>query len=207
VPIRTNRGRAAVYRRLWGWPLRSPRHLAGTLVVFAAIVVAIGVAVPQLVGGERGERSSAAADERTSRGSGADGDTGDTAGTSPHGSTGPLPTRLTSPLATPTPDEPDPAALRVAREWAAAWVDHPPGKTIEQWLDGLRPYTTQEYLPVMASVNLANIPATAVTGEPTVTSSYTSSVEAVVPTDGPELSITLVSTNSGWKVAHYDQAG
>ena len=43
MPIRTNRGRAAVYRRLWAWPLRSPRHLVGAIVL--VIVVAIGVAI------------------------------------------------------------------------------------------------------------------------------------------------------------------
>ena len=39
MPIRTNRGRAAVYRRLWGWPLRSPRHLIGLVVVVLALVL------------------------------------------------------------------------------------------------------------------------------------------------------------------------
>ena len=41
MPIRTNRGRAAVYRRLWGWPLRSPRHLVVALIQMVLILVAI----------------------------------------------------------------------------------------------------------------------------------------------------------------------
>src|SRR3569833_4694947 len=50
MPIRTNRGRAAVYRRLWGWPLRSPRHLMGTLVFLAILVTALGIVLPKAVG-------------------------------------------------------------------------------------------------------------------------------------------------------------
>lgn len=45
MPIRTNRGRAAVYRRVWGWPLRSPRHLAATLGVVAVLAAGLGYAV------------------------------------------------------------------------------------------------------------------------------------------------------------------
>lgn len=45
MPIRTNRGRAAVYRQVWGWPLRSPRHLAATLGVVAVLAAGVGYAV------------------------------------------------------------------------------------------------------------------------------------------------------------------
>ncbi|MEU6646559.1 hypothetical protein ABZ863_28985 [Saccharomonospora sp. NPDC046836] len=201
MPIRTNRGRAAVYRRLWGWPLRSPTHLIGTLIVVVAIIVAAGIVVPRVVG----EQGSANATQSTEPGTSTPGNvaTGDSTATSASA----LPTRLTEPLGTPTSAPPDPAALRVAGDWAAAWVNHPQGITNEQWLEGLRPYTTEEYLPVMRSVNPANIPATRVTGDPRAVSSYTSSAEVQVATDGPTLTITVVSTNAGWRVADYDQAG
>jgi len=197
VPIRTNRGRAAVYRRLWGWPVRSPKHLAGTLVVLVALVVALGFALPKLFPGGPEESGPVASEQ------GGD----NTGGTQsrPRPST-PLPTRLTSPRESPTPAAANPEALRIAKEWSAAWVNHPPGVTVEQWLAGMKPFTTEEYLPVMSSVDPANVPATAVTGEPVATSSYTSSVEVTVPTDGPKLSITVVSTNAGWRVAQYEQA-
>ena len=42
MPIRTNRGRAVVYRQVWGWPLRSPRHLAATLAVVAVLAAGVG---------------------------------------------------------------------------------------------------------------------------------------------------------------------
>src|SRR5699024_5037019 len=54
MPIRTNRGRAAVYRRLWGAPMRSPRHLAVTVVVLAGLIVLGGFTLPRLSGGPGG---------------------------------------------------------------------------------------------------------------------------------------------------------
>jgi hypothetical protein len=58
----------------------------------------------------------------------------------------------------------------------------------------------------MSTVDPANVPATAVTGDPVVVSSYTSSVQVVIPTDGPKMSITLSKTDAGWRVSEYDQA-
>ncbi|MFE0026755.1 hypothetical protein [Amycolatopsis sp. NPDC059021] len=198
MPIRTNRGRTAVYRRLWGWPLRSPRHLIGTLVFLAIVLTALGIVLPKVIG-----RPASAA--------------GGPDGTSASATPGPglavpppaastLPTRLTGPQATPSTAAPSQDAIKVAKEWAAAWVKHPNGITNAQWLEGLRPYTTDEYLPVMSTVDPANIPATKVTGEPAVMTSYTSSMKLVVPTDGPKLSITVVNSPAGWRVSDYDQA-
>ncbi|WP_199433857.1 hypothetical protein [Qaidamihabitans albus] len=198
MPIRTHRGRAAVYRRLWGWPLRSPTHLAGTLIVLTALVVSVGIVVPKVFGEPGGTTGSAASSTSSTSATAFDG--------GPLTSRSSLPTRLSEPRESPTSAAPDPAALRVAGEWAAAWVNHPAGSTNEQWLDRLRPLTTEEYLPVMKSVNPGNIPATKVTGEPEATESYTSSVKAEVPTDGPRLSITVVETDAGWRVAHYGEA-
>ncbi|MEV6874034.1 hypothetical protein [Amycolatopsis sp. NPDC051128] len=198
MPIRTNRGRTAVYRRLWGWPLRSPRHLMGTLVFLAILVTALGILLPKVVGKPQ---AKAAAPPGTTT----------SAHATPPGVAAPvptsnLPTRLSAPLVTPTSAAPNNDAIRVAKEWAAAWVNHPAGITSEQWLANLKPFTTEEYLPVMSSVDPANIPATKVTGEPQVGTSYTSSVQLTIPTDGPKLSITVVNTNAGWRVADYDQA-
>lgn len=198
MPIRTNRGRAAVYRRLWGWPLRSPRHLAGVAVTLTVLVVAIGIALPKLLGDntsnaqQPGPSSSAVA----TRGN----------GQQPPAQQGPMPTRLTEPRESPPPAAAAPEALTVAKQWAAAWVNHPEGMTNQQWLEGLRPYTTEEYLPELSTVELPNIPASAVTGEATAGRSYTSSVEALVPTDGPKLVITVVHANSGWRVTKHERA-
>lgn len=194
MPIRTHRGRAAVYRRIWGWPMRSPAHLVGTVILVAAIIVSVGIVVPRLAGDGSGAGASP------------DGGQAGTASTTDTTATrGPLPTRLTEPLVSPTSAPPDPEALWVARRWATAWATHPRGMTSQQWLDRLRPYTTEEYLPRMRTVDPANIPATTVTGAPTVTASYTGSVEVQVPTDGPTLAITVIETDTGWRVARYDR--
>ncbi|WP_236795961.1 hypothetical protein [Amycolatopsis sp. GM8] len=198
MPIRTNRGRAAVYRRLWGFPLRSPRHLAGTAIAVAILVLAIGLVVPQLLGpGQRSTVTPARIPDPAS-----------TAAPRPASgsSSAPMSTRLTAPLVQPTSAAPNPEALNIAKLWAQAWVNHPAGITNAQWLDGLRPYTTDEFLPQMSTVDPSNIPASKVTGDPSAAQSYTSSVLVVVPTDGPKLSITVAQTPAGWRVAEYDQA-
>ncbi len=200
MPIRTNRGRAAVYRRLWGFPLRSPRHLIGTLVFLAILVTVLGIVVPKVMGKQPAKASPLAPGTTTTS------VTATPPGVAASVPTSNLPTRLSQPLVTPTTAAPNGDAIRVAKEWAAAWVNHPAGITSAQWLEQLKPFTTEEYLPVMSSVDPANVPATKVTGEPTVGTSYTSSVQLTIPTDGPKLSITVVSTNAGWRVADYDQA-
>ncbi|WP_410623136.1 hypothetical protein [Amycolatopsis sp. cmx-8-4] len=200
MPIRTNRGRAAVYRRLWGFPLRSPRHLVGTLVFLAILVTVLGIVVPKVMGKQPAKASPLATGTTTTS------VTATQPGVAASVPTSNLPTRLSQPLVTPTTAAPNGDAVRVAKEWAAAWVNHPAGITSAQWLEQLKPFTTEEYLPVMSSVDPANVPATKVTGEPTVGTSYTSSVQLTIPTDGPKLSITVVSTNAGWRVADYDQA-
>jgi hypothetical protein len=200
MPIRTNRGRAAVYRRLWGWPLRSPRHLVGALVGLAVLFTALGIVAPKLIGRNDARATTGPGTSQTSTGPYPSG----LAATGTATST--LPTRQPGPLSSPTPAPPNGDALRVAKDWVAAWVNHPAGMTSEQWLAGLKPFTTDEFLPQMSTVDLAQIPATKVTGEPSVVESYTSSVKLTIPTDGPTLRLTLISTNVGWRVADYDQA-
>ncbi|QFU93502.1 hypothetical protein [Amycolatopsis sp. YIM 10] len=200
MPIRTNRGRAAVYRRLWGWPLRSTTHLTVSLVVLAVLLIAAGVLVPKLVGDNGPQRTGRAGEISVTPDDGK-------AAPPARGTTGPLPTRLSEPRESPTSAAPNGDAVRVAEQFAAAWVNHPDGITTEQWMAGLKPFTTDEFLPTMSTVDPANIPATRVTGAPVPINSLTSSLEAEVPTDGPKLSITVVSTNVGWRVSALDQAG
>jgi hypothetical protein len=214
MPIRTNRGRAAVYRRLWGWPMRSPRHLVISLLVIGIVVTAVGLIVPQLTGSGDRSRDAAAnlggGSARTSA-AGAPGSQNTGVAKTPFAPASPptssLPTRLPAPPQTPISAPPAPEALDVATRWGKAWVTHPDGTTTEQWLAGLKPYTTDEYVAVMQSVNPANISATEVTGPAVATSSFTSSVEVNLPTNGGMLSITVIQTPQGWRVAKYEQAG
>ena len=94
----------------------------------------------------------------------------------------------------------------MVQEWGSAWVNHPVTMTNQQWLAQLQPYTEPEILAQLATVDLANIPATQVTGPPTAVTSYTSSVIAQLPTNGGNLQITVVSTPQGWLVSDYSNA-
>jgi hypothetical protein len=203
MPIRTNRGRAAVYRRLWGWPMRSPRHLAVVVFVVAAVVLTVGILVPQLTGGNKpGAGAAAESSTNTTSAPSAPGTT-NTPGVT--GSTSALPTRITEPPSAPTSAPPDPAALDVADSWGKAWVNHPDGVSTEEWLADLRPFTTEEQLTEMATVEPGNIGATKVTGDPEVVESFTSSVKVELPTDDGNLLITVIDTPDGWRVAFYEQ--
>ncbi|MEV6908761.1 hypothetical protein [Amycolatopsis sp. NPDC051071] len=193
MPIRTNRGRTAVYRRLWGWPLRSPRHLIGTLVILAVLLTAVGILLPKAVG-KPGQANTAGTGTSTSRPGVA----------APVTVTSTLPPRLSSP---PPPSSApiDQDGTRVAKEWVTAWANHPDGTTTEQWLKRLEPSTDVEYMAKLATVDPANITATKVVGEPQVVTSVQGSMEVDVQTDGPKVKVTVVKTNAGWRVTNFSQ--
>jgi hypothetical protein len=98
-----------------------------------------------------------------------------------------------------------PAALDVAARWSAAWLRPPEGTTAQQWLEGLRATTTEEYLGVLTGVDPVNIPSTRVTGEPRPVRVAARSVQVEVPTDALKLLVLVVDTESGWRVAGYDR--
>jgi hypothetical protein len=201
MPIRTNRGRAAVYRRLWGWPLRSPRHLVVALIAVVVVAIAIGVIAARTHGTARpGVGGGATLGTSVTT-------TINIATATAGFTTSPAPiTRLSGPPVPPSSVAPNPAALDVIQTWGKAWVNHPVGMTTQAWLAQLAPYTTQEFLPVMNSVDVTNINATQVTGAPQVTKSFPDSVEALLPTNGGRLDITAINTPTGWLVSAYTEA-
>ncbi|WP_018686313.1 hypothetical protein [Actinokineospora enzanensis] len=207
MPIRTNRGRAAVYRKLWGWPLRSPRHLAVAVFLAVLVLTAAGIIVPKVLGRGHGQQAApgaAGASTPVATSTTVPGQRPD-AGLTTAVPTSPLPTRITSgPTPTSRADAP-PQALDAVTRFAERWVDHPAGITAKDWLDHLRPYTTEEYLAVMADVDPANVPASRVTGPVRAAVSFAKSVEAEVPTDAGTLHVTVIDTGKGWKVAGYEQ--
>lgn len=204
MPIRTNRGRSAVYRKLWGWPLRSPRHLITFVIIIAALGIIVATVLPQAAS----TGSSQPTGDTTPGAVSSTSSTDQGQGQSPSDTTTSAQTRLTSPLLSPTAAPPAPQALDVATKWVTAWAKHPAGITNQQWLDQLKPYTTDEFLPQMASVDPANVPATKVTGAAVSVDSTTSSVIADVPTDGGTIQVTVITTpNQGWRVSKYDKAG
>jgi hypothetical protein len=202
MPIRTNRGRAAVYRRLWGWPLRSPKHLIITLVGLAVGVAVLAIAVAKLSGpAPRAAAAPSTTDTSASTTQNVAPPTDPS--TAPTTST-PMQTRLPAPPS-PSSAAPDPAALDVAVRWTSAWANHPSGVSTYQWLQGMRPYTTEEYMTIMESIDPANVPASKVTGPATAISSVAGSIDVRVPTDSGPLAVTLIKTTEGWRVTHYDQ--
>lgn len=200
MPIRTPHGRSAAYRGLWQWPLRSPARLVGTLVVVVALAVGISVAAATLRADEPGARTAPGRPTPSvavAPGQGAAPIT-------------PVPTAL-PPVREPTPTElpvsaAAPAAIDVATRWVRAWVRPAQATTAQQWLDGLRPLTTPEYLGVLSSVDPVNIRATRQTGQVRAVSATPQLVRVQVPTDAFTLIVTVVDDGSGWRVSDYDEA-
>jgi hypothetical protein len=193
VPIRSPRGRAAAYRAVWSWPLRSPLRFAATAVVVIAVVVLVSFVL-----GGRQTPSSPTAQNGTVP----------TTGVRSPSSLAPTALPPVAPL-TPTTlplSSAPPAAVQVAQNWAAAWVNHPAGITNQAWVAGLTPFTTSEYVGTLTGVDPANIPATRLTGAARATGVAPRTVTVQVPTDAVTLAITVVETEAGWRVSGYDQA-
>jgi len=198
VPVRTPRGRAGAYRGLWQWPLRSPRRLAAVGLGVVAVLAGITVLISLLADPSRsatpspsGSQSNAVAPSRS-------------AGAS---TTGLPPVAELTPTLLPLTQAP-PAALTAASSWATAWATHPAGATTEQWLAGLRPFTTPEYLAVLGNTDPANVPATSVTGPPKPVLVSPRSLRVEVPTNALTLLLLVVdyTGNGDWRVAGHDRA-
>ncbi|WNV82538.1 hypothetical protein [Umezawaea sp. Da 62-37] len=200
MPIRTNRGRAAVYRRLWGWPLRSPNHLIATIVGVAAVIMLFSSIIPAVTkGAKSGGTTTNGAVTRTSQLPGQ-------VGVVPTGVPSiSLTTKATPPSSTVPSAPVAPDAQLIADNWASAWVTHPAGITNAQWLDKLKDYTSNELLPRMATVDPGNIPA-ALEGKVGPTESHEDSVVFEVGLKGGgTLVMTVAKLPEGWRVHKYDR--
>ncbi|PZS22431.1 MAG: hypothetical protein DLM61_26050 [Pseudonocardiales bacterium] len=195
MPIRTHRGRTAVYRRLWGWPVRSPKHLAGTMVALVAIGVGLGQALPDDQGASAGPTISAG------RKAGAN-----SLASPPRSALAEA--GIAQQPAAPFPSAPAPAAaLTVARSWVNGFLTVPKGITPARWVEQLRPYTTDDLFPQLQSINPANVPTAQIIEAPRTVSAGASSAEVDVPTTAVVVRLLLVSTPAGWRVASYERAG
>lgn len=190
MPIRTHRGRAAVYRKFWGWPVRSPTHL--TITVLAAVVIAVGIGV--VTPGKHPDATTRAGPSNSPRAI--------TSGSAPALSGGGLRTRA------PAPTSPAPAAaLTVARSWVQAFLAVRKGTTSAQWVEQLRPFTTDDLFPELRSIDPANVPAAQIIDAPRTVSVSAGSAEVDVPTTALIMRLLVVSTPAGWRVASYERAG
>ncbi|NUT50751.1 MAG: hypothetical protein HOV94_26095 [Saccharothrix sp.] len=204
MPIRTNRGRAAVYRRLWGWPLRSPRHLVATVVGVIVLITAISVVVPTLLGPRPRTGSTAGATSTVvTGGSGAD----NQVGVLPTVTSTPLPTKAASPTAAPTSAPVNPNAQLVADGWVDAFSSFEPGKTTkDKWLAGLKPFTSEELFPRLASIEPANVPVVIDKAVKPI-KSFTDSAEFEAKLEDGKLVVTVVKLPEGWRVHEFDKVG
>ncbi|MBW0137510.1 hypothetical protein [Pseudonocardia abyssalis] len=202
MPIRSPRGRVAAYRALWQWPLRSPARLAVSGVAALAVVLGISTALTAINPPEpapagvttTGTNATAPGSTRSTRAPGT-----------------PVPTALPpvselAPTSLPVSSAPA-AALQAAASWSAAWIRPPDGTPADRWIEGLRPFTTEEYLGVLATVDPGAVPATVVTGPARAVRVAASSVDVEVPTDALTLLVLVVRTEAGdWRVSGYDRA-
>lgn len=205
MPIRSPRGRAAAYRGIWQWPLQSPARLLITVIVVVAVAGGVSFGVTSLAG-RPNERGLLTGPESPSNpASSAPRLPGSSAVPLTPAPTGLPPVPELEPKKLPLSQAPA-AALSVAARWSAAWVRPPAGTTADEWLDGLRSTTTDEYLGVLSGIDPGNIPATRVTGEPRAVRVSPRSVQVEVPTDALTLFVLVVDTGTeGWRVAGYDR--
>ncbi|MCG8923810.1 hypothetical protein [Lentzea sp. CC55] len=197
MPIRTNRGRAAVYRRLWGWPLRSPRHLAASIIIFVVVVVALGLIIPRVLDRTPADPSAAGQPSTSAQGT--------QVGQLPSSATS-LPTKAAPPSISASAAPPQADAQLIAELWAENWIKPPPDDDVNKWLAQLRPYTTEEFLAQMATIDPKNVP-TKITQKVKAKKSFTSSADFEVGTDSGKVVITLVKTPANeWRVNSYTKA-
>ncbi|ANZ36144.1 hypothetical protein BBK82_08765 [Lentzea guizhouensis] len=199
MPIRTNRGRAAVYRSLWGWPMRSPRHLGASIIIFVALVVALGVIIPKVLDRGPAGTGTTAAGQSTSL-------QPTQVGQLPASGTS-LPTKLPPPSNSAQAAPPQTAAQLVAELWAENWIKPPPNNDVEKWLANLRPYTTEEFLAQMATIDPKNVPDK-ITEKVAPVRSTVSSADFRVGTDSGKVVITLIklAPSNEWRVNSYTKA-
>ncbi|MGQ0777267.1 MAG: hypothetical protein ACT4NY_23110 [Pseudonocardiales bacterium] len=200
MPIRTHRGRAAVYRSFWGWPLRSPKHLAGAVLMLAAVAAGLALVLP---GGGSGPATAVPSSsarvnpfDPTSRAAVPRAGPAETSSSTPSALAG-----VEFPVEVPA------EALAVAEAWVRAFLTVPEGISSEQWAEQLRPYTTEESLAILRSVDPVNVPQAQVIGKPQSVSSGAGKAEVDVPTTTVVVRLLLVPTPAGWRVAGFEQAG
>lgn len=202
MPIRTNRGRAAVYRRLWGWPLRSPRHLVATIVGVVVVVTTISVVIPNAIKPQAGGGTAGTTSTTRTGGSG-----GSQIGVLPTVTSSPLPTKAQSPTAAPSSAPVNPNAAAVATAWVDAFSRFEPGRTTkEQWLAGLDRWTADEVFPRLQSVEPANVPVVLDKTVKTI-KSFTDSAEFEAKLEEGKLIVTVAKLPEGWVVTDWTKVG
>ncbi|KOV76963.1 hypothetical protein ADL03_42250 [Nocardia sp. NRRL S-836] len=178
--------------------MRSPRHLGASIVIFVLLVVALGVIIPKLL--DRGPADPSAAGQTSASVQPTQ------VGQLPVSATS-LPTKLPPPSNSAQAAPPQADAQLVAELWAENWIKPPPNNDVEKWLANLRPYTTEEFLAQMATIDPKNVPDK-ITEKVAPVRSTVSSADFRVGTDSGKVVITLIklSPSNEWRVNSYTKA-
>jgi hypothetical protein len=116
-----------------------------------------------------------------------------------------LPTKASSPASTPPSAAPDPEAAMVADLWSEKWITRPADGKNATWLETLKPYTTEEWLPQLKTVDPGNLPS-GLDGAVKLKESHTDSVVYEVGLKGGgALQMTLVKRADKWLVHKSDR--
>lgn len=208
--VRVRRGRTAAYRRIWQWPLRTVPRAIGTIV--AALLVVAGLSALSGSPSDVTTSPQPAAGSRTTSAT--------VPPPAPATSSATSPTRTIAPSAVPpsngaAPGSAPPAGgspappagqdvAGTARAWTQAWLKAHT-VTREQWLAGLKPFTTEEYLGLLTTTDPANVPtATTIPGPVTVTSNNSTSATVGVAVGTTAVRLALIRTPAGWRVSNAD---
>lgn len=203
MPIRTGRGRAAVYRTLWGWPLRSPRHLAAVAAGVTVLAVLLGVVAAR---GPDGAATGSGPSATRAGSAGTDRAGGSAEGSvdgSADGSDAADGEALPGAGGAEAPSE----ALDAADGFVRAVTTTPDGLTTEEWVAQVEPYASEGLVPDLRTVDPANVPDGEVAGPPRTVSVGTGTAVVDVPTSAAILRVDLVDTPAGWRVTSYERAG
>ena len=192
--------------RIWRWPLYSPRRLIGTVLVLLLVI-----AVPNVVL-SRGANPAPPPPPAQAGGTttapnqpGPSGTAGGlpTAGTDANGTAAPPAQSTVAPTVSPRPPRPN-ARQEVgatALAFTTAWAR--PDRPQAQWFAEVSKYADVEFRPQLAKTDPTEVPATKVTGVPTVVSVTFASGVVEVPTDGGTVVVSLIhdeKDNPGWRV-------
>ncbi|MEU6077545.1 hypothetical protein [Micromonospora sp. NPDC047074] len=106
-------------------------------------------------------------------------------------------------------DERPPAALppaaqapRVVAAFAAAWAR--PDLSAAVWWKRVAPHCEEGFARALRTVDPAQVPATQVTGRPSVKQAPKAAAVYEVPTDAGTLTVTLAAVNGRWMVTGND---
>jgi hypothetical protein len=106
------------------------------------------------------------------------------------------------PSASPSVAEGAAPPAQVAAAFAENWLMRT--RSTKNWLDALRPYSTQQLLGEFKDVDPISVPATRITGEVALVTLSETAVQAIIPLDSGQLRLRLVGPDGHWFVDGVD---